>query len=99
MAGLVPTDVRLSKDKRLLTLAFEARDPVVLGVEVLRLNSPSAEVKGHFGQGGKVPEIAPDLTITALEPVGHYALKIVFSDGHATGLYPWEYLANLPENA
>lgn len=93
-----PSEVRLSKDKTILTVVWPNNGQACahdLSAEQLRLNSPSAEVKGHFGQGGKVPTITPGLHITGLEPVGHYALKIIFSDGHQTGLYTWHYLSEL----
>lgn len=89
-----PTEIRLSSDKRTLTVAFGG-DQVHLAAAYLRVESPSAEVKGHFGQGGKLPTGKQDVTITGLDPVGMYALKITFSDGHETGLYTWEYLQEL----
>ena len=93
-----PTAITLSKDKRLLTLSYvtETRS---LSAYTLRMESPSAEVKGHFGQGGITPTGKENITITRLEPVGTYALKIIFSDGHQTGLYTWEYLYDLATTA
>lgn len=93
--SISPTEVRLNSSKNSLALVWENEGISYLSAATLRLNSPSAEVKGHFGQGGSVPEIKPDLTITNLEPVGAYALKITFSDGHSTGLYTWDYLKGL----
>jgi DUF971 family protein len=92
-----PTELRLSKDKRTLTVSF-ADATLTLSAEQLRVNSPSAEVKGHFGQGGTIPTGKQDVTITGLEPVGNYAVKITFSDGHRTGLYTWDYLRQLGRN-
>ncbi|MFZ2587494.1 MAG: gamma-butyrobetaine hydroxylase-like domain-containing protein [Alphaproteobacteria bacterium] len=93
-----PTSLTLTKDKRSLTLHY---GPAIhtLTAHTLRMESPSAEVKGHFGQGGITPVGKENVTITALEPVGTYALKIVFSDGHQTGLYTWEYLYGLTQTA
>jgi DUF971 family protein len=89
-----PTEIRLSTDKRMLKLQW-ATGAQELTAFQLRMNSPSAEVKGHFGQGGKVPIGKENITITGLEPVGSYALKIIFADGHQTGLYTWAYLREL----
>jgi DUF971 family protein len=89
-----PAEIRVSPDRRQLTLQWPA-GPQQLSAHQLRVNSPSAEVKGHFGQGGSLPVGKEQVTITGLEPVGSYALKIIFSDGHQTGLYTWEYLHGL----
>lgn len=70
----------------------------MLSCEFLRVNSPSAEVKGH-GPGQEVLQIGKeDVNITAIEPVGNYAVRLVFSDGHNTGLYSWDYLYELASN-
>ena len=91
-----PAEIRLNPAKTNLTLVWDDNSGAIhLSAATLRLNSPSAEVKGHFGKGGTTPIIAPGLTISNLEPVGTYALKIIFSDGHSTGLYTWDYLQNL----
>ena len=91
---MTPQEIRLSKDKTTLTVVWNGCVHQ-LSAAHLRLNSPSAEVKGHFGQGGQVPTIAPGLHITGLEPVGSYAVKIKFSDGHQTGLFTWDLLTEL----
>ncbi|PZP38680.1 MAG: hypothetical protein DI585_06685 [Pseudomonas fluorescens] len=92
-----PSEIRLSPDKGLLTLSWPDGHKAGLSAEYLRVESPSAEVKGHgLGQARLVSgKIA--VTITGLEPVGAYALKIVFSDGHNTGLYTWDYLRELAQ--
>jgi DUF971 family protein len=70
----------------------------MLSCEFLRVYSPSAEVKGH-GPGQEVLQIGKeDINITAIEPVGNYAVRLVFSDGHNTGLYSWDYLYDLASN-
>lgn len=88
-----PQEIRLGADKRTLTIRFAA-ETYSLTAEFLRVQSPSAEVRGHGGPmriiGGKRA-----VTITALEPVGLYALKITFSDGHASGIYTWDFLHEL----
>lgn len=99
MPASAPTEVRLSPDKRTLTLLWPAQEAKALSAHTLRVNSPSAEVKGHFGQGGVVPVGKENVTIKGLEPVGAYALKIIFSDGHASGFYTWENLWSMPHEA
>jgi DUF971 family protein len=90
-----PTELRLNPEKNLLTVAFDNGERVQLAAEYLRVESPSAEVQGH-GPGERV--IVPKkrhVKIAALEPVGHYAVRIKFDDGHDTGLYTWKYLLEL----
>ena len=82
-----PTDITATEKGRILEVAFDDGDVVRLTAERLRVESPSAEVQGHSPEQKR--------TIVGLEPVGNYAVKIVFSDGHDTGLYTWEYLREL----
>ena len=92
-----PEKIRLNKDKNTLFITFEGKE-YNLSAELLRVESPSAEVQGH---GDALKKIVPEkrnVTITALAPVGHYALQIGFSDGHQTGFYTWKYLKELCEN-
>lgn len=89
-----PTEIRLSPDKRTLTVRW-AETQAELPAEYLRVESPSAEVKGHGPSDARLVGGKRDVTIRGLEPVGAYAVKIVFSDGHDTGLYTWEYLQEL----
>ncbi|MBY0428834.1 MAG: DUF971 domain-containing protein [Alphaproteobacteria bacterium] len=94
-----PTDIKLKKSDNTLTVAFDDGAVKVFTAKQLRENSPSAEVQGH-GQskmGGNKPEvhINPAVKITGVEAVGNYAVRIVFDDGHATGLYSWSWLYNL----
>ena len=96
-AGTPPMEIRLKKDRRTLSVAFSALEIYALSAEYLRTQSPSAEVKGH-GVGQEVLVYGKqDVEITGLEPVGEYALKIIFSDKHSTGLYTWRYLKELGE--
>ena len=100
MAGTdtpIPTDVKLHQASRVLELVFADGRQFRLPYEFLRVSSPSAEVRGH-GPGQETLQTGKrDVTITAIEPVGHYALRPTFSDGHSTGIYSWEYLLDLAE--
>lgn len=87
-----PTDVRLHGKSRVLELVFDDGYTCNLTCEYLRVHSPSAEVQGH-GPGQEVLQVdKQDVAITAVEPVGNYALRLRFDDGHDTGLYTWGYL-------
>lgn len=100
MSGLshdsaLPEDIILHAVSRQLEIGFDDGARFVLDAEYLRVHSPSAEVRGH-GVGNEVLQTGKkQVAITALEPVGHYALKIVFDDGHDSGLYSWAYLYEL----
>lgn len=90
-----PTDIILHQQSRILEIAFDDSKRYRLSCEYLRVSSPSAEVRGH-GAGQEVLQTGKrDVSITAIEPVGNYAIKLVFSDGHDTGLYSWDYLYSL----
>lgn len=90
-----PTDITLHQASRILEIAFSDGRRFRLPCEFLRVHSPSAEVRGH-GPGQEVLQAGKrEVDIVALEPVGTYALKLVFSDGHDTGLYAWDYLYEL----
>lgn len=90
-----PTEIRLRKKSRLLVAGFDDGRTFELPFEYLRVYSPSAEVRGH-GPGQEVLQTGKeDVDIKALYPVGHYALRIEFDDGHDTGLYSWTYLYEL----
>ena len=91
----VPTEIRLRKTSRVLTVTFADGASYDLPFEYLRVYSPSAEVKGH-GPGQEVLQTGKEnVRITRIEPVGRYALRLVFDDGHGTGLYSFRYLATL----
>ena len=97
MTTTAPTEIRLRSKSRLLQVSFADGSEFQLPFELLRVNSPSAEVQGH-GPGQKVTVTGKEnVLITAVEPVGHYAVKLVFDDGHDTGLYTWKYLRELGE--
>jgi len=103
MTGLTPnsprpTDIRLHQASRLLEIVFDDGKSARLSCEFLRVHSPSAEVRGH-GAGQEVLQTGKeDVDIIGIEPVGNYAVKLVFSDGHDTGLYSWDYLYELAAN-
>ena len=87
-----PEEIRLSKSKDNLFVKFDNGYQTTLSAELLRVESPSAEVQGH-GIGQKTTPVGKaNVTISALEPVGNYAIRISFSDGHDTGLFSWEIL-------
>ncbi|WP_422005227.1 gamma-butyrobetaine hydroxylase-like domain-containing protein [Pyruvatibacter mobilis] len=94
-----PTDISLKKSERTLTVTFDDGAMFTLPAELLRVESPSAEVQGHgAGQKKTVPG-KRNVAITNVEPVGTYALRIIFSDGHDSGLFTWDYLYELGRDA
>jgi DUF971 family protein len=93
-----PIDIKLHQKSRLLEIVFDDNTDCMLSCEFLRVYSPSAEVRGH-GIGQEVLQTAKeDVNIVGIEPIGNYAVKLIFSDGHDTGLYSWEYLHDLACN-
>ncbi|WP_283147977.1 DUF971 domain-containing protein [Silvimonas soli] len=100
MAGLtpasaLPVEIRLHKASRTLEVAFDDGARFSLPCEYLRVNSPSAEVQGHGVGQGVLQTGKRDVAITGVEQVGNYAVKLVFDDGHDSGLYSWQYLYEL----
>lgn len=90
-----PTSLTLRTRSRVLAVSFSDGSAFELPFEYLRVYSPSAEVRGH-GPGQETLQIGKhDVAITKIEPVGHYAVRLVFDDGHDTGLYTWGYLHEL----
>lgn len=100
MAGLTPTsprptEIKLHQKSRELEIVFDDGKQFRFSCELLRVYSPSAEVRGH-GPGQEVLQVGKkNVDITAIEPVGTYAVKLVFSDGHNTGLYSWDFFHDL----
>jgi len=90
-----PVELRYVRAARLLEIDFDDGRSVTLSAEMLRVNSPSAEVRGHGGT--KPPPVTgkENVAIERIERVGNYAVRLVFDDGHATGLYTWSYLSAL----
>ncbi len=90
-----PTELRLAKDKAMLHVAFEDGAAFDLPAEYLRVTSPSAEVQGHSPSERKTVPGKRNVQIIGVEPVGNYAVRLVFDDMHDTGLYGWDYLHEL----
>ncbi len=92
---MTPVDIKLHKQSGILELAFDDGGIYSLPAEFLRVYSPSAEVRGH-GPGQEVLQTGKkNVRIQGLEPVGNYAIRLQFDDGHNTGIYSWEYLSEL----
>src|SRR5215475_15281041 len=90
-----PTEIRLNRAERVLHVAFDDGSAFALPAEYLRVESPSAEVQGH---GPAQKQIVPgkrNVAVTTIEPVGNYAVRLIFDDRHDTGIYSWEYLLEL----
>ncbi|HET7210952.1 MAG TPA: DUF971 domain-containing protein [Methyloceanibacter sp.] len=98
MAEPWPTELRLDKERRVLTVTFDDGRSFILPAEFLRVLSPSAEVQGHSPEQRVTVAGKRSVGIARLDPVGNYAVRIVFDDGHDTGLYAWVYLRELGEN-
>ncbi len=100
MSGLdtstpTPTAIKLHQQSKVLEIAFADGREFRLPYEFLRVHSPSAEVRGH-GPGQEVLQVGKrEVTIREVEPIGHYAIRPSFSDGHDTGIYSWDYLYEL----
>lgn len=90
-----PTDIRYQKTKRILYVTFDDGVMAELPAVVLRTESPSAEVQGHHASQKITLTGKDNVTITQIEPVGNYAVRLIFDDGHNTGLYTWAYLYEL----
>ena len=92
-----PSELRLSADRRTLRVAFDDGAGFELPAEMLRVLSPSAEVQGHAPEQRKTVGGKRDITVSAVDPVGNYAVRLTFADGHNTGLFTWRYLRRLGE--
>ena len=90
-----PVELRLDKAKTTLHVAFDTGERFALPAEYLRVESPSAEVQGHVASQKQIVGGKRDVKIRDLEPVGNYAVRILFDDGHDTGLYSWDVLHEL----
>jgi DUF971 family protein len=93
-----PTEIKLHQESRLLEIKFDNQTECSLSCEFLRVYSPSAEVQGHSPSQAVLQIGKEKVNITNIEPIGNYAIKITFSDGHDTGLYSWDYLYRLAKN-
>ena len=93
-----PTELRLRKDRKVLTVAFDSGESFDLAAEYLRVRSPSAEVQGHSPSERRTVGGKQDVQILELHPIGNYAVRLAFDDTHSTGIFSWEYLFELGQN-
>jgi len=93
-----PSELRLHKNKKTLTVTFDGGETYDLPAEYLRVKSPSAEVQGHSEEERKTVPGKRDVTIIEVLPVGNYAVRLVFDDLHSTGIFGWDYLRELGRN-
>jgi DUF971 family protein len=93
-----PTELRLHKDRKTLSITFEAGVRFDLPAEYLRVKSPSAEVQGHSPDQRVTVASKKNVAILEVLPVGNYAVRLVFDDMHSTGIFGWDYLADLGRN-
>ena len=90
-----PKELRVSKDRRTLTVTFPDHTPFELPAEMLRVLSPSAEVQGHSPDQRVTVPGKRNVAILKIEPIGNYAVRITFDDLHDTGIFTWDYLHDL----
>lgn len=90
-----PTELRVSTDRKLLSVTFPGHAPFEFSAELLRVLSPSAEVQGHSPEQRVTVPGKKDVAIAGIEPVGNYAVRITFDDMHATGIFTWDYFHTL----
>ena len=94
----IPREINIHKKSAVLELIFDDDARFELSAEYLRVFSPSAEVQGHSPEQAVLQHGKRNVQFLDIEPQGHYAIKIVFSDGHDSGLYSWQYMRSLGEN-
>jgi DUF971 family protein len=97
-ASAWPSELRLHKDRKTLTVTFDGGERFDLPAEYLRVKSPSAEVQGHSAEERKTVPGKRDVGIINVLPIGNYAVRLVFDDLHDTGIFGWEYLLELGRN-
>ena len=93
-----PTELRLHKDRKTLTVSFDNGQSFDLAAEYLRVKSPSAEVQGHSPDERKTVGGKQNVAILEVNPIGNYAVRLVFDDMHSTGIYSWDYFSELGRN-
>ena len=93
-----PSELRLHKDRKTLTVSFDGGESFDLPAEYLRVKSPSAEVQGHSAEERKTVPGKREVGIIEVLPVGNYAVRLVFDDLHDTGIFGWDYLRDLGRN-
>jgi DUF971 family protein len=91
----IPVEIQLVEAGATLRLVYGEGEAYALPAEYLRVFTPSAEARGHHGQGGHTVSGKAEVRIAGVDPVGNYALRLTFDDGHNTGLYTWDYLRDL----
>jgi DUF971 family protein len=91
----IPVEIKLRKTSRLIAIEFDDGKTFNLPFEYLRVFSPSAKVQGHGPGQGVLQTGKENVRVSLIEPIGHYAVRLVFDDGHNTGLYTWKYLYKL----
>jgi len=97
-APVWPTELRLHKDRKTLTVSFDDGQRFDLAAEYLRVKSPSAEVQGHSPDERKTVPGKRNVMILEVIPIGNYAVRLVFDDLHSTGIFSWDYLLELGRN-
>jgi len=95
---LWPTELRLHKDRKTLTVSYETGERFDLAAEYLRVRSPSAEVQGHSPSERRTVGGKQHVQILELQPIGNYAVRLAFDDMHSTGIFSWDYLFELGRN-
>ena len=90
-----PTEIRLLADKRVLAVGFEDGSRVEIPAELLRVESPSAEVQGHGPSERKLVAGKRNVRILRVDPVGNYAVRLAFDDGHSSGIFSWPFLLDM----
>jgi DUF971 family protein len=93
-----PTELRLHKDRKTLTVSYESGERFDLAAEYLRVRSPSAEVQGHSPSERRTVGGKQNVQILELQPIGNYAVRLAFDDMHSTGIFSWDYLFELGRN-
>jgi DUF971 family protein len=93
-----PTELRLAKGRRRLTVAFDDGESYSFEAEFLRVHSPSAEVQGHSPEQRRLVAGKRNVAIKAVDPIGNYAVRLTFDDGHNSGLFSWDYFRTLGAN-
>ena len=93
-----PTELRLTKDRRVLAVTFDSGERFAFEAEYLRVMSPSAEVQGHSPDERKTVSGKRQVGILEVQPVGNYAVRLLFDDTHSTGIYSWDYFIELGRN-
>ena len=93
-----PTEIKLRRDRATLSVSFDNGERYELPAEYLRVKSPSAEVQGHSPDERKTVPGKKNVQVLEIQPVGNYAVRLVFDDMHSTGIFTWEYLLELGQN-